>query len=123
MIFNRYVFLVALTLLLSGGALLLVLNRLDPFQDGLLAIALFYISLFFLVSSFTTLLGYLMRVFLHPHEMSLNHFNVSLRQGMILAVLVICLLIFQSFQRLFVWDAVLLFLIAFLLEIYFVAKE
>lgn len=64
-----------------------------------------------------------MRVFLHAHEISLNHFNVSLRQGIILAILVVCLLIFQSFRRLFLWDAVLLFLIAFLLEIYFVAKE
>jgi hypothetical protein len=123
MIFNRYVFLVALTLLLSGGAMLLVLTRLDPFQDKLLAIVLFYLSLFFFVSSLTTLLGYVMRVLLYPHEMTLNHFNVSLRQGMILAMLVVSLLIFQSFRRLFVWDAILLFLIAFLVEIYFVAKD
>lgn len=123
MIFNRYVFLLLLTLLLSGGAWFLVLTRLDPVQDGLIAVVLFYISLLFFISSFTTLLGYLMRIILYPHEISLNHFNVSLRQGMILAVLVLCLLIFQTFKRLFIWDAVLLFLIAFLVEIYFVAKD
>jgi hypothetical protein len=123
MLFNRYVFSVVVASILSFLSLYLVVTKLDPFADEMLALVLFFISLFFLVSSFLTLVGYAFRIAFYREEIFLNHFNVSLRQGIILAFCIGCLLGFQILRTLTWWNGLIILLISVLVEIYFVSKE
>jgi len=123
MIFNRYVLFLTIALLVSVASLALVLMRLDPFVDGQLAITLFFVSLFFAISSLTSLVGYIIRVTLYRSELFLNHFNVSLRQGVVISIGIISLLGLQAIKTLTWWNGIMIVAICFMLELYFVAKE
>lgn len=123
MLFNRYVLALLITSVVSISSLYLVLTRLDPFADETIALPLFFISLFFSLSAVLSLLGYGLRILFYRDELFLNHFNVSLRQGLILGVCISALMGFQLMRTLSWWNGLLVLLISFLLEIYFVAKE
>lgn len=123
MFFNRYVFVLFVAALVSLVSLFIVLTRLDPFADERLALILFFVSLFLSSSSVLSLLGYAIRVFFYSDELFLNHFNVSLRQGIILGLCVSALMGFQILRTLTWWNGLLIVVISFLVEIYFVAKE
>lgn len=123
MIFNRYVLAVFLSAVVSSTSLYLVLSRLDPFVDEQVALPLLFISLFFAASSLLTLIGFLIRWAFYGHELFLNHFNVSLRQGIILGFAITGLLGLQVIRTLTWWNGGIIVLIAFLSELYFVAQE
>lgn len=123
MFLNRYVLSVVLASVLSALSLFLVLTKLDPFADETLAITLFFISLFFFVSGALTLIGYAFRVIFYRDELFLNHFNVSLRQGIILGFSLCSILGLQILRTLTWWIGLIILLISFLVEIYFVARE
>lgn len=123
MFFNRYVFIIFIAALASVSSLYIVLTRLDPFVDETLAVALFFVSLFFSVSALSTLAGYAIRIVFYSNELFLNHFNVSLRQGLILGFCICALMGFQVLGTLTWWNGLIIVIISFLVELYFVAKE
>lgn len=123
MILNRYVFLLILTMLMSFGAFYFVITKLDPFLDRTIALSLFFVSLFFSVSSISALFGYSLRIFFYGDELFLNHFNISLRQGILLGLWVSMVIGLQSLRTLTWWNGLLLIFICILIEVYFVAKE
>ncbi len=123
MLFNRYVLILIITSLLSGSSLWLVINRLDPIADERLAIPLFFVALFFFAASFMSFLGYLVRLTLYRHEVLMNHFNVSLRQGVVLAFCISAFFGLQMLRTLTWWSGILLIFLTLLIELYFVAKE
>lgn len=123
MFFNRYVFALFGASIVSFLSLFLVLSRLDPFQDQLLALPLFFISLFFASSTLLSLLGYVIRIAFYRDELLLNHFNVSLRQGIILGFCLCGMMGLQAMRTLSWWNGPVLVVLALLVELYFVAKE
>ncbi|MDP2691800.1 MAG: hypothetical protein Q8O95_05360 [bacterium] len=123
MFFNRYVLSLVIAALVSLSSLILVLSRLDPFAEETLAIVLFFVSLFFSLTSVFSLLGYLLRLAFYREELFLNHFNVSLRQGIIIALSLSGLMGFQVMRTLTWWNALIIVIIGFLIEVYFVARD
>ena len=123
MFFNRYVLSLVLASTASFGSLYLVLTKLDPFSDELLAIVLFFVSLFLFVSSFLSLIGYAIRITFYSDELFLNHFNVSMRQGLILGICICAIMGLQIIRTLTWWNGLIVVLISFFMELYFVAKE
>ena len=123
MYFNRYVLSLVLAALVSLTSLYLVVNRIDPFSDETLGLVLFFLSLFFSVSSVLSLIGYALRMTFYRDELFLNHFNVSLRQGIILGICIVALMGLQVLRTLTWWNGLLIVIISFFVEIYFVAKE
>jgi hypothetical protein len=123
MFFNRYVLSVAVASILSFLSLYLVLTKIDPFTDESLALGLYFISLFLAVSSVLTLLGYFFRILFYREELFLNHFNVSLRQGIILGFCIVAIMGFQILRTLTWWNGLIIVLMCFLVELYFVARD
>jgi hypothetical protein len=123
MFFNRYVLSVAVASILSFLSLYLVLTKIDPITDESLALGLYFISLFLAVSSVLTLLGYFFRILFYREELFLNHFNVSLRQGIILGFCIVAIMGFQILRTLTWWNGLIIVLMCFLVELYFVARD
>lgn len=123
MFLNRYVLALAITLLISLFSFYLVLTKLNPISDTNVALPLFFVSIFFFVSSLLSLIGYSLRIALYQHELFLNHFNISLRQGIILGLCMSTLVGLQIMRTLSWWSGLLIIIISFFLEIYFVARD
>lgn len=123
MLFNRYVLALIVASAVSFLSLFLVMSRLDPFADESIALPLFFISFFLALTSLLSLIGYVIRVVFYRDELFLNHFNVSLRQGVILGVCITGIMGLQVMRTLTWWNGLILVVIAFLGELYFVAKE
>lgn len=122
MTLKSYVWGLRVINLISLSALALVIYLVDP-ESGFLAIGLFYVILFFALSGvFNTVLLGLRRIFL-GQERSLESVSLSFRQGILLSLLVIVLLILQSLRLLFWWDGLLVVLGIFLIELYFLSKS
>src|SRR5690606_25947971 len=110
MFFNRYVLSVVVASVLSFLSLYLVVTKLDPFVDEQIALVLFFIILFFFASSTLTLLGYIFRIVFYREEIFLNHFNVSLRQGIILGFCIGALIGLQVLRTLSWWSGLVILL-------------
>jgi len=123
MFFNRYIFLLLFVGFVSFCSLYLVFTKLDPYSEELLALVLFIVSLFFFISSVLSLVGYFLRIAFYRNELFLNHFNVSLRQGIILGICICALMGLQIIRTLTWWNGLIVVIISFLIELYFVAKE
>lgn len=120
----RSLIIVLVVFLLGGISFLLVLFRLHPYSAPHVSITLFYISLFFVVSSLATLIGYGARFLTRKKDEEFyNPLNVSLRQGILLGICVSGLLAYQSTRTLTMVDSVLLVAIIVLIEVYFMARE
>ncbi len=101
----------------------LVLYRLDPFSSTTIAMTLFFITLFFTLASFFTVIGYYLRVLLNRNEIYYAHIIISLRQGILFSLFVCLSLTFQLMKVLKWWNLALLFLAIILLEMFFVSRK
>src|SRR6185436_14939849 len=101
----------------------LIVLRLDPFASTNIALVLFFISLFFALASFITVIGYYLRVVFNKNEIYYSHLLVSLREGILFALFVCLALGFQIMRVLTWWNLLLLFFAVFLLEVYFISRR
>ena len=109
--------------LISLCALSLVIYFVDPEKSGWGGILSFYIALFFFLAGFFNLLLILLRKAGLGSEASIRGLRLSFRQGILLAVLSIGILILQSQRILFWWDALFIFGVVFIIELCFLSKE
>lgn len=122
LIHHRYLGYILFAGALSWAAVLLVMFKLNPNDSQALALMLFFISLFFALTSSFTILGYFLRVWLQRNEIFYNHLNISLRQGILLSVIGIGCLSLQILRVLNWWLGLLLIFAVTLLEFYFSAS-
>lgn len=121
--FNYYIAGLLACGILGTGALILVFLKLHPFRDGLLAIFLFYLSVFVAVSGILSfILFYLHRIWA-SNEVYFRNINIAFRQGALLSALLIGLLFLQSYRLLTWWDGLLLTAAVGLIELMFNAKQ
>ncbi len=123
MIANRFVFALLIAVVVSSLSLYFVIYRLNPEQDGLLAVGLFFVSFFFALSSSAALLGYGIRLVLYGDNVFMNHFNISLRQGLILGIGSSALLGLLVLRNCTWLTAGMVVVIMLLLELYGIAQE
>ena len=101
----------------------LVAKNIDPDKSGVAGKALFYLVAFFFLSAFFNLLLLGARRSFIGSEMAAHGLGLSLRQGILLAVLAVGLLILQSYRALFWWDGLLVLAGVFLIELYFLSRK
>jgi hypothetical protein len=120
---NKYILIIGVAAVVSWAAFVMVIRMLDPFQSTGLALAMFFISLFFALTSTFTIIGFYIRMWVNKNEIYYNHINLSLRQGILLALIALGCLLFQLLGVLTWWSGLLLIGAITLIEFYIGAKE
>lgn len=113
-----------------GGALLslialgLVIAKVDPQTAGFLGQLMFYASAFLFFSGMFVFIFTLSRMRWSAQVESMSSvLAASFRQGILLALLCIILLLMQSFRVLTWWDGLLVLAGILLVELYFLARK
>ncbi len=120
---QRYIMIIGSAALISWLAFYLVIEKLDPWASTGLALALFFISLFFALTCTFTVIGFYIRVWFNKNEIYYDHINVSLRQGILLTLIALGCLLFQLLGVLTWWSGLLLIAAVTMIEFYLVAKD
>lgn len=123
MTLRSYVWGMRLLGLASLVAFWSVLSYVDPEAWGISGQFLFYLTLLLFLYAFFTLILLFVRKITLGKEMASNTAGLSLRQGFLLALLAISLMILQSFQLLVWWDGLLVVAGIFLAELYFLSRN
>lgn len=129
MSYKKYLFILLAISVVGWVSWLLVIFRLDPCTSpgeitichsvSALSLILFFFSAFFAFTATITLLNFLLRIWLQHYEVYIDHFNVSLRQGILLSFCVLSALGLLLINALTWWSGFLLIFIVVLLELYF----
>jgi len=120
---KAYIWSLILSTFLALGAWVFVLFNIDPFDAGIVGQIFFYFSLWlFLLGVFVNILTWL-RVRFLGGEQAVETMGLSFRQGFLLALLLITLLILWA-SGFFVWWVALLVTAGFFLaELFFLSRE
>src|SRR3989338_7547543 len=102
---KRYVLGLVVAALMSGAALAVVLFFLNPFSANWIGVTLLLTSAYFLVASIFTLIGFILRVLKSRKEVVYAHLATSLRQGLLLALIVVGSLLLQVYRIFNIWSA------------------
>lgn len=122
MTLKSYLWGMRLGTLLALIAWSLVVFYTDPEKGDVLVKFIFYFTLFLFLSGIFILMLSLLRRKFGGNGVVLSDLGMSFRQGMLLALLVVILLILQSFRFLVWWDGLLSVAGIFLIELYFLTK-
>ncbi|MFA6048096.1 MAG: hypothetical protein WCV59_00085 [Parcubacteria group bacterium] len=123
MTLKAYIWIGRLLSLLSLASLVLIINYIGPDDYGWQGKAIFYLILgLFLTGFFSLVMLFIRRKTLGEDSAGKNA-RLSMRQGMLLALLTIALLILQSFRMLVWWDGLLVVAAVFLVELYFLSRN
>jgi hypothetical protein len=120
---NKYLAFVGIAGMVSWLAWFIVLNKLNPFESTVLALVLFFLSLFFALSCTFMIVGFYFRMWLNKNEIYSNHLAIAFRQGIELTVIALGCVLFLILGVLNWWSGFLLILCVSLVEFYFVARE
>jgi len=125
---KKYIIVMLIASMIGWLAFWLVVTKLEPCTSpGELTIcksvepvslALFFLSIFIAFSATFTLMGFLIRFWMHKDEIYLDHVSISMRQGLLLAISAVGALILLLLETLTWWSGLLLILITLLIELY-----
>lgn len=108
----------------SLAAWLLVLVYVDPNTAGAMGKILFFLSMFLVLSGmFALLLTWLRKMLGSGEVIAFAYLGMSFREGVLLALLTVALLVLQGFRVLTWWDASLVVAGVFLIELYFLTRR
>lgn len=131
-IYKKYFLPLIMVSIISWTSFFVVLLRLEPCRTysvnfcadpSTLGILLFFLSLFFALTTLFTLIGYLARIHFYKGEMYINQFNIALRQGILLAICSEAAMGLLALDILRWWTALLLFVLILLMEFYFLSSQ
>jgi len=100
----------------------LIIFCVDP-TTNLIGIVLFYLSLFFFLASFFTLIGFYLRRKISKDKIEFAQTSEAFRQGVLFSLVFVGMLILQSFRILTLWNAGLFIIGIGLLEFYFASRK
>jgi uncharacterized protein YacL len=109
--------------LVSWGSLLGVLFFINPRQAGMLGFTLFFLALFLATASTASLVGYGLRRFIAPGQIPAYSVRYSLRQGILLGLLLDGILLLQSLRLMRWWLVLILVIIFISLEFFFLSYD
>lgn len=125
---KKYLIIIGLAAIFSWTAWILVIRNLEPCMSydyytfcksgSKPALILFFTSLFFALTTTFTIIGYYLRLFLNKNEIFINHINIALRQGTVLAILALTALGMLTLGVLTWWSGILLITVFSLIELY-----
>lgn len=122
MTLKSYLWGLRIIALISIVSWVTVVVNIDPEASVFAGQGLFFASMFAMLSSMLTLFFTWTRRRMAGGENAFVHLGMSLRQGILISLLVIVLLIFQRIQILVWWDGLLLAGGFFLIELYFLTR-
>lgn len=105
------------------GSWLLVVNYLDPATGAWLGLTLFFLSLFVAGASVFSLAGYLFRRLLMPRQFASYAVRTSLRQGGVLSVFCVLILLLQLMRLYRWWIAIIMVVLLVSFELIFVGYD
>ncbi|MFA6160283.1 MAG: hypothetical protein WC678_04340 [Parcubacteria group bacterium] len=123
MTLKSYIWGIRIITLISLVALGAVIYYVDPENSGLIGILLFYLVAFFVLSGIFNLALIFLRRKLLGSEMAVKNIDLSFRQGILLSIMILAVMILQSYQMLIWWDALLVVVGIFLIELYFLSSK
>ena len=101
----------------------LVIQQTSPFSSPDFAIPLFHITFFFAITTTFALIETFFHVVFFSFHAIGRSVNIAVRQGIIIGIIADTALIFQQFRVLTWWNAVLLLIMGFLIELAFQDKD
>lgn len=105
-----------------------IITSFSPYQDqnnlegNFRNIALFYFSLSVFLTGFFSLFLFWIKKGSSTDDLMQVHMGVSFRQGLLLSIIVIVILVLQSFRVLTWWDGLLAVGAVMMIELYFLAR-
>jgi hypothetical protein len=123
MTLKAYIWTWRLLSLLSLAALILVINYTGPDDYGVMGKIVFYAVLGLFLTGFFSLIMLFIRRKTLGEEAAGKNARLSMRQGMLLGILAVALLVLQSFRMLVWWDGLLVVAGVFLVELYFLSRN
>lgn len=105
------------------SAWVVVINSINPETTNLIGFLLFYVSLFLAVVGSTAIMGFLIRFVLLRRELVFRQVVIAFRQSFSFSILIIVLLILQSFSMLTWWNIVLLIVGLTMLEFFLISYK
>lgn len=119
---NYLIFFIVATLL-SWVAWVIVLTQMNPDSGRTVTVSAFAVSLGFAVAGTVSLLGFGLRAWFGKDPVLFRVLRTSVRQGVVVAVLLECLLVLQAMRWFAWWNVLPLALFFVLLEGFFLAQE
>ena len=119
MVSSYYIWTNISILALSLASLIAIIFNVDPFIAKIRTIAFFGAAVFFAVASLAGLLGYGVRFYRGQKYDAKKYMAIATRQGVLLGLIVIGLLILKIVHSLNWWEGALLVVSILLLELYF----
>lgn len=105
--------------LFSIGLLFYLLLNTSPYTSDNLTISMFFISIFGLLFSVFSLIGFYLRIRLSNNELYHSLLGPTIRQSVLLSTVLTGLVLLKALKVLTIWDGVMFSLSILLLEIYF----
>jgi len=104
-------------------AFLAIIYFFDPTKGGILAVILFYLSLFLFLIGLFSLLGLIGRIIFTSHQLIFKKVIISFRQAIWFSLLVTASLYLKS-VNLFIWRNILILIFALvILELFFMSYK
>lgn len=120
---KAFIWSLILSTLLALGAWLFVLFNIDPYESGVVGEVFFYFSLWlFLLGVWVNILVWL-RIKLLTGEGAIETMGLSFRQGLLLALLIVSIIILNAHGYFTWWIGLLVVAGIFLIELYFLSRE
>ena len=123
MLHRQYILGLIGATVLSWASLVLVLNKLSPFTQPLFSLTAFYLSLTLALSGLFSVIFYGLRRWVNLSEIRNAHLTSSLRQGTLIALLLVIGLGFQRLRILTWWDGLLILAIVLMIEFWFMGRD
>lgn len=123
MTLKAYLWGMKISAVLSLIAWGMVVYYIDPEEAGIFGQVLFYLSLFLALTGVFALFFTAIRKKIIDQETAFFYLGTNFRQGLLIALLAVVVLIFQSFRILTWWDGLLLLAGIFLFELYFLLRS
>jgi len=98
-----------------------IIFKYDPNQADFKILILFFSGLYFALAGLFTLLGNFIRIKINKNTLSV-YFLTSFRQGLLISLALVGLLLLKMTNVLNLWDGILLVVAILLLELYFRTK-
>lgn len=123
MLHRQYILGLLAATVLSWISLAVVLFKLSPFSQPVFSLTAFYLSFGLALSGFFTLIFYGLRRWANRSEIHNVHFSSSLRQGTLVALMLVIGLGFQRLRILTWWDGLLILAIVLMIEFWFMGRD
>jgi len=111
--------LIILVFITSLITLLLIIKYVNPYSMDNIILWFLAMSFILSVSSFFTFIFYIIKKIHYRWEVLINHISSSFRQGFLISIYLLALLLFYRLEIPLVLSSIILFLLLLIFEIFF----